>query len=606
VHEVGFLLIYLQPALYCNVTDAWLFPDKSKRLWVTFAGAYLEMVLWAVATLIWRVTERGTGVSHLALVVMATSGIKTLFNLNPLIKLDGYYLLSDALEIPNLRHKAFHYIRGRLRRLWESTPGPVPTLTRRERRIFMTYGVLAGIFSIFLLGLMIMQIGEFLISRYQGIGFVMFTGFLAFVARGPLKRAAKRIPRLFPGGPRGGAWWTGRTKALIFVLSAGAAFFLVRMELTVSGEFKIIPSHLAEVRADVEGIIESIEVDEGARVNPGAVVARLSQRDVVSELRKTEAEIGEREAKLKMLLAGPRAEEIALQRDAVVTARTRVEHARNRQAEAERLRTERRARAETGIEKARERFGYAQRILQMHQSLFAKELIAMKQLIEAQEAAAVRKKELEEAEAELKVVLADDLAESRKAQAVAEKEMIETESKLKILLAGSRREEIDGVRAELARFETQRRYREEEMRLTTITSPIAGIVTTPKLKDKIGQHVKKGDLIAEVQQLRTVTAEISVPEAEIGDVRIGQPVTVKARAYPDRTFSGVVSAIGAAATKSDGQNIVRVTTTIDNPDNLLKAELTGQAKIRSDSRSLGELMTRRIARYIRVEFWSWW
>ncbi|PYV24826.1 MAG: peptidase M50, partial [Acidobacteria bacterium] len=97
VHEVGFLLIYFQPAFYCNVSDAWLFPEKSKRLWVTFAGAYFEMFLWALSTVIWRLTDFDTTLNHLALVVTATSAVKSLFNLNPLIKLDGYYVLSDYL-----------------------------------------------------------------------------------------------------------------------------------------------------------------------------------------------------------------------------------------------------------------------------------------------------------------------------------------------------------------------------------------------------------------------------------------------------------------------------------------------------------------------------
>src|SRR6266542_3571438 len=60
VHEMGFLLIYFQLAFYCNVSDAWLFPEKSKRLWVTFAVPYFELFLWALATLIWQVTEPGT------------------------------------------------------------------------------------------------------------------------------------------------------------------------------------------------------------------------------------------------------------------------------------------------------------------------------------------------------------------------------------------------------------------------------------------------------------------------------------------------------------------------------------------------------------------
>ena len=60
VHEIGFFLVYLQPALYCNVSDAWLFPEKSKRLWVGFAGPYFELFLWSVATLAWHATDTDT------------------------------------------------------------------------------------------------------------------------------------------------------------------------------------------------------------------------------------------------------------------------------------------------------------------------------------------------------------------------------------------------------------------------------------------------------------------------------------------------------------------------------------------------------------------
>ena len=114
VREMGFMLIYLQPAMYCNVSDAWFFPERSKRLWVTFAGAFVEITIWAVAILLWRISDPHSTVNALALLVMATSGVKTLFNLNPLIKLDGYYLLSDWLEIPNLRARAFAYLRSRV------------------------------------------------------------------------------------------------------------------------------------------------------------------------------------------------------------------------------------------------------------------------------------------------------------------------------------------------------------------------------------------------------------------------------------------------------------------------------------------------------------
>src|SRR5262249_32818214 len=91
VHEVGFLLLFLMPCFYCDVSDAWLFREKSKRLWVTFAGGYFELFLWALAVFAWRLTPPDTPVNHVALVVLSVSGVQTLFNLNPLLKLDGYY-----------------------------------------------------------------------------------------------------------------------------------------------------------------------------------------------------------------------------------------------------------------------------------------------------------------------------------------------------------------------------------------------------------------------------------------------------------------------------------------------------------------------------------
>src|SRR5207249_8576630 len=133
VHELGFLLIYFTPAFYVNVSDAWLFPEKGKRLWVGVAGPYFELVLWAVATLAWRLTDAETGVNYVALMVMTLSGVKTLLNLNPFIKLDGYYLLSDYMELPNLRKRSFRYVVGLIKRLLGVGRRWPADLSRRER-----------------------------------------------------------------------------------------------------------------------------------------------------------------------------------------------------------------------------------------------------------------------------------------------------------------------------------------------------------------------------------------------------------------------------------------------------------------------------------------
>jgi len=106
-----------------------------------------------------------------------------------------------------------------------------------------------------------------------------------------------------------------------------------------------------------------------------------------------------------------------------------------------------------------------------------------------------------------------------------------------------------------------------------------------------------------------VTAEMSVSEKDIGLVTLGQEVSLKTRAYPDRTFPGKVEAIAPAAVRDEarwGQRFFRVTTRVDNSSLLLRPEMTGAAKIRCDERSILEVLTRRLAQDLRVEFWSWW
>jgi putative peptide zinc metalloprotease protein len=109
-HEMGVLLMCLSPALYCNVTDAWTLADKWKRIIISFAGIYVELVIAAAATFLWWYTPAYPVVNNIALAVMVLCSVSTvMFNANPLMRFDGYYILADWMEIPNLREKANRY-----------------------------------------------------------------------------------------------------------------------------------------------------------------------------------------------------------------------------------------------------------------------------------------------------------------------------------------------------------------------------------------------------------------------------------------------------------------------------------------------------------------
>lgn len=152
VRELGFMLIYFAPALYCDVSDSWMFPRRRDRMWVTFAGGYFQLVLWGLALIVWRIVAEDTFIGQIALMIILFAGLQTLFNFNPLIKLDGYYILSDYLEIPNLRAKAFQAVQA-----WIAGKAE-PLLKGEHRRALLLYGGISLTFSTLLLAVVYVNI----------------------------------------------------------------------------------------------------------------------------------------------------------------------------------------------------------------------------------------------------------------------------------------------------------------------------------------------------------------------------------------------------------------------------------------------------------------
>jgi len=592
VRELGLLSIYFLPALYCNVSDAWLFPERRKRLWVSFAGPYFELFAWACAVLAWRATEIDTWLNTAALAVMATSGVKTLVNFNPLIKLDGYYLLSDLLDRPNLRRRAFAHIGDGLKRMVGLGGTQAEAIPRGERWIYSAYGLAAAVFSVSLLAFAIAKFGGSAVAKEHPEAFLLAGSLLGVKLRKRIRRlfgrssdtsdpedfsitedsaepalaAPESKPARHRRKPRR---FSARFVTLLVLLCvAVAAAFYGRMDLRVSGPSCAPPIQNSDVRLEVGGTVEEICVDEGDQVRAGDPIARLSDRETRNELRRTEAEIAQMQAQLRKLEAGPRREEIELAQIAVTRAVNRARLMRKN--------------------------------LDRDDELARNQLLAQKEFEATQHAV---------------VDSTNEVAEAR--------------TRLELLRAGSRPEEVEATKAGLARLESQRLYLEEQLRFARVTSPAAGIVATPsrELKEMVGKLVQEGDLIAKVDDLRTVEVESPVSEKDIADVKVGQHVALKARAYPGKTFIGTVTSIGttvhgvtgasadnnsaaagssAAASRSAGAKTVLVTTRIANDGLLLKPGMTGLVKISCGERRIPDLIQRRLVRTFKVEFWSWW
>jgi len=112
VHELGLMMLVFTPAMYCNVSDSWLLESKWKRAAIGAAGMYVELWLASIATFLWWTSSRDTTFNQLCLNIMFVCSVSTLmFNGNPLLRFDGYYILADLIEVPNLRQKASESLR---------------------------------------------------------------------------------------------------------------------------------------------------------------------------------------------------------------------------------------------------------------------------------------------------------------------------------------------------------------------------------------------------------------------------------------------------------------------------------------------------------------
>jgi putative peptide zinc metalloprotease protein len=574
VREMGFLLLYFQPACFCNVSDSYLFKKKTERIWVMTAGIFIQTFLWAVLTLLWRILTPESLVAQYIFVTVTITGLITLLQFNPLLKLDGYYILSELFAIPNLRAKSFAWLRSRVKWIFNGTSNIREALSPRDQRVYCVYGVIAFVYSFTLIKYFALRFAQFLVDRYQGTGFVLFSGLALFVVSEPLVRTIENVlPKKMTEKKRSMSRHKNFFVTGFFCLCGFLVLTLGRWELKVASECTLIPYERADVRAEVSGTIEQIYFDEGQTVHKGDVIARLADYKYKGEKAKTSAEISGAQARLQLMLAGPSKEEVALAQSQVDRAEASIK------------------KAEAQAPIARERLDYATKNYERVQRLFEEKLLASMSFDEAQRDLNIRRKESEEVQ--------HDVEEKRKQYQEARKVLAK-------VLAGSRAEEIEAKRAEIEGLVSQRTLLNTESTFTEIRSPIDGIITTHFLKQQEKAYLEQGDVICQVANISKILTEIPVPEKEVGDVKIGFCVRLKANAYPSKEFEGRVSQISAIADPQDKNvQVLMVRSEIDNPDLLLKPEMTGYAKIYCGKRTVGELVTRRLVRFIRTEFWSW-
>ncbi len=289
VHEMGILFLVLTPALYCDVTDSWLLPNKWRRIWISAAGIYVECFLASIATFIWWYSTPGL-LNSLAMATMFICSVNTvLFNANPLLRYDGYYVLADWLEIPNLRIKSTQFFAYLIQEKVLGLEIPVQSYLPRSRRIlFVTYAVASYIYRWFVTFAILWFLSQVLKPyKLESISYTLALGALVPLLGVPVYQIGKFL--YTPGRLRK----VKKVRATAFAVAAIAlvtGILLIPTPLRVQGSFVLRLAKPEEIYVEVDGRLAELNVKNGDWVKKDTVLAKLSNPDKVKELIKHQAD----------------------------------------------------------------------------------------------------------------------------------------------------------------------------------------------------------------------------------------------------------------------------------------------------------------------------
>ncbi len=289
VHEMGILFLVLTPALYCDVTDSWLLPNKWHRIWIAAAGIYVELFLASIATFVWFNTEQGL-FNSLAMAVMFICSINTvLFNANPLLRYDGYYVMSDWLEIPNLRIKSTQFFAYLIQEKVLGLEVPVQSYLPRSRRgLFVSYAIASYLYRWLVTFSILFFLSQVLKPyKLQSISYMLAIGSIIPLAGMPVYQSVKFLRT--PGRMR------KVKKARAAAFAAGfavvvAAILLIPTPLRVQGTLIVTPAEPAEIYSEVEGRLVEMTVADAEWVKAGTIIAKLVNPQKQRELIERQAE----------------------------------------------------------------------------------------------------------------------------------------------------------------------------------------------------------------------------------------------------------------------------------------------------------------------------
>ncbi|MEM9761406.1 MAG: efflux RND transporter periplasmic adaptor subunit [Pseudomonadota bacterium] len=539
--------------------------DRRGQLWTYGSAILIRLAFFAGGIVLWAVArDGGTWLSQLGLIVAQFGLFMFLISALPFVPAEGQRWIGAYIGEPRLMPK----MAASLRHVFLGHPLP-PMMERSDLAPMLFLGIgtvltmVAGILALGAYAAIALE------AEMGGTGVVLFLGMVAaFVAwlvsmRAMIGRRMEAARAFGPAAMMGGAEAgprahpmeavadpepvasSGTARIVWAVIGAGLlAVAFLPYDYHAGGQVEILPAARGQAVARTDGEILEVLVREGARVERGQVVARLSDWDQRREIAVTGAQLAAARARLSGLEVGAKVEEIEVARSRLEAARAAL------------------AFSETELERSRElnRLG------------------------------TISGKALEQAEASYQNDLADlDVAEAN----------------LDLVQSPATEEDLAVARAEVERLELELAFREDELTRTSIEAPMSGRVVTADLALRLGSFLRVGETLLEIENAERAVAAIAVPEFDITLVEPGDGVEMKVRGYPDRPIDGVVAAVAPAAEDAGYGRTVRVEAVFDNESDFLRSGMSGYAKVDGIEMRVWEAYLRSFQRFFQIEFWSW-
>lgn len=280
VREAGVLLVLFMPMGYVDATSSWAFPSKWLRMRVAAAGIYGELFVAAIAAIVWAQTGVGLVNTIAFNTMLMASTVTLLFNLNPLMRFDGYYLLADWLEMPNLGPKGRAMLARIAARFLLGWKGDTAFHAgSRQDWILLLYGFAAWLWQLFILVTLLIAASVL----FEGGGLIFACIALATMAISLMSRTIGKLRRR---ESRESVNWFGAAVRIVVVVGVLTAILMIPIRQPVKAPGLVRFADEVILRADAAGWVEEWLAADGQEVETGEPLVRLTNRELQTELNR--------------------------------------------------------------------------------------------------------------------------------------------------------------------------------------------------------------------------------------------------------------------------------------------------------------------------------